>query len=50
MGKVLGFGMIVASWLVMLVGALVVGLLVKKASIIERGPTGGLALPPGSEF
>ena len=42
----LGLGMIVGSWLIVLVGAVGVGLLVKKASIIERGPTGALALPP----
>ena len=45
-GTMLGLGMIVGSWLIVLVGAVGVGLLVKKASIIERGPTGALALPP----
>ena len=49
-GTMLGLGMIVGSWLIVLVGAVGVGLLVKKASIIERGPTGALALPPNGSI
>ncbi len=44
-GTALGLGMIAALWFFPMVGALVLGLFLKKSSIVERGPTG----PLGSE-
>ena len=43
-GTVIGVGMLFGLWFVVLVGALAVGLFVKKSSVIEKGPTGALAL------
>lgn len=43
-GGVIGMGMIMGLWFIVVVGALVVGLFVKKSSIVEKGPTGALAL------
>ncbi len=42
-GTAIGMGMIIGLWFVVLVGALVIGLFLKKSSIIEKGPTGALA-------
>ncbi len=42
-GTALGLGMIAVLWFVPMVGALVLGLFLKKASIVEKGPTGPLA-------
>jgi hypothetical protein len=42
-GTVLGLGMIAGLWFIVLVGALVLGLFLKKSSVVERGPTGPLA-------
>jgi hypothetical protein len=39
----IGMGMIIGLWFVVIVGALVIGLFVKKSSIVEKGPTGALA-------
>jgi hypothetical protein len=36
--------MLMGLWFFVMVGALVIGLFVKKTSIIEKGPTGALAL------
>jgi hypothetical protein len=35
--------MIMGLWIVVLVGALAIGLFLKKSSIVENGPTGTLA-------
>lgn len=43
-GTAIGMGMIGGLWFVILVAALVLGLFLKKSSIVEKGPTGGLAL------
>ena len=43
-GTALGFGMILGLWFMVVVGALVIGLFLKKSSIIEEGPTGPLAV------
>ena len=42
LGATLGLGMIAGLWFVFLVAALVLGMFLKKSSIIERGPTGNL--------
>lgn len=42
-GATLGLGMIFGLWFIVLVGALVLGLFLKKSSIVEKGPTGPLA-------
>jgi len=42
-GTAIGMGMIMGLWFVVLVGALVIGLFLKKSSIVEKGPTGALA-------
>jgi hypothetical protein len=41
-GTALGLGMIMGLWFVLLVGALAIGLFLKKSSIVEKGPTGAL--------
>jgi len=38
-GSVLGLGMIFTLWFIVLVGALVIGVFVKKQSVIEKGPS-----------
>jgi len=43
LGIAIGIGMILGLWLAVLVGALAVGLFLRKSSIIEKGPTGALA-------
>jgi 4-amino-4-deoxy-L-arabinose transferase-like glycosyltransferase len=45
-GTALGLGMIAALWFFPLAGALVLGLFLKKSSVVEQGPQGPLA--PGS--
>lgn len=42
-GATLGLGMIFGLWFIVFVGALVLGLFLKKSSIVEKGPTGPLA-------
>ena len=42
-GTAIGMGMIMGLWFTVIVGALVIGLFVKKSSIVEKGPTGALA-------
>jgi hypothetical protein len=42
-GATLAIGIMVAAWFVPVVGALLVGLLVKKSNLVETGPTGSLA-------
>lgn len=42
-GTAIGVGMIMGLWFIVIVGALVIGLFVKKSSIVEKGPTGALA-------
>jgi len=42
-GATLGLGMIFGLWFIVLVGALVLGLFLKKSGIVEKGPTGPLA-------
>lgn len=44
-GTALGFSMIIGLWFVILVGALVIGVFLKKSSIVEKGPTGPLINP-----
>jgi hypothetical protein len=41
-GTALGMGMIMAPWFFVVTGALVIGLFLKKSSIVEKGPTGSL--------
>jgi len=43
-GGVLGFGIIIALWFFPMVGAVVLGFILKKSSVIEKGPTGPLAI------
>ena len=42
-GATLGIGMILTVWFMVLVAALVIGMFLKKSSIIEKGPTGPMA-------
>ncbi len=42
-GTALGFGIIAFLWFVPMVGALVLGLFLKKSSVVEKGPSGPLA-------
>jgi hypothetical protein len=42
-GATIGLGMIFILWFIVLVAALVLGLFLKKSSIVEKGPTGPLA-------
>lgn len=48
LGAALGIGAIVSLWFFGLVAALVIGLFLKKSSIVETGPTGALAIEKGS--
>ena len=41
-GTAMGMGMMLMIWIIFLVGALVIGLFMKKSSIVETGPTGNL--------
>jgi hypothetical protein len=41
-GTALGLGLIMGLWFFVLAGALVIGLFLKKSSIVETGPTGTL--------
>jgi hypothetical protein len=43
-GSVLALGLVAIYWLLPLVAALVIGLLLKKRSAVEHGPTGRLAM------
>ena len=43
LGASLGMGMIFMLWFVVLAAALILGLFLKKSSIVEHGPTGPLA-------
>ena len=48
-GATLGLGVVAAAWFFPVLGALLLGLVLKKASIVEKGPTGPLALQaPGA--
>lgn len=47
-GTALGLGMIAALWFFPVGGALVLGLFLKKSSIVEKGPTGPLAFEGSS--
>ena len=40
---ILGLGMIAFLWFIVLAPVLVTGILLKKSSIVEKGPTGPLA-------
>jgi len=42
-GTAIGFGLIGALWFFPMVGALVLGLFLKKSTVVENGPTGPLA-------
>ena len=42
-GTAWGMGMIIGLWFIGIAGALIIGLFVKKSSIVEKGPTGALA-------
>jgi hypothetical protein len=41
-GTALGLGMIAALWFFPFIGAVVLGLILKKSSIVEKGPSGSL--------
>ena len=43
LGAAIGIGAIVSLWFMGLVAALIIGLFLKKGSIVETGPTGALA-------
>jgi hypothetical protein len=43
-GATLGIGLLASVWFFPVVGALLLGLVLKKTSIVEKGPTGPLAL------
>lgn len=45
-GGALGIGLILGLWFLGVVAALVIGLFLKKGSIVEKGPTGALAEGP----
>jgi hypothetical protein len=45
-GTTLGLGLIGALWFFPMVGALVLGLFLKKSSVVETGPTGPLVPTP----
>jgi len=48
-GATLGIGLLAAAWFFPVLGALLLGLVLKKASIVEKGPTGPLAVQaPGA--
>ena len=47
-GITLGVGILAAVWLFPVVGALILGLVLKKASIVEKGPTGPLVQGTGA--
>ena len=47
LGATLGIGMLGFVWFSVLVAALVLGLFLKKASVVEKGPTGPLAANQG---
>lgn len=40
----LGAGMLVGLWFFVMIVALVIGLFIKKSSVIETGPTGNVAV------
>jgi hypothetical protein len=42
-GATLGLGMLFVLWIIFLGGALILGVFLKKSSVIEKGPTGPLA-------
>jgi len=42
-GATLGLGMIFFLWLLVIIAALVLGLFLKKSTMVEKGPTGPLA-------
>jgi len=42
-GTMLGMGLMIGLWFAVLAGILVIGLFLKKSSMVENGPTGGLA-------
>jgi len=43
-GTAIGISVIFGVWFIVLIGTLVLGLFLKKSSIVENGPTGNLAL------
>ncbi|MFC1561661.1 hypothetical protein ACFL4Q_01530 [candidate division KSB1 bacterium] len=47
-GATLGLGMIFILWFIVVVAALVLGMFLKKSSIVEKGPTGPLATKPAT--
>lgn len=48
-GTALGLGMVAALWFFPFVGAVVLGFILKKSSIVEKGPTGALAIAASQE-
>jgi hypothetical protein len=46
-GTALGLGLIGALWFFPMVGAVVLGFLLKKSSVVEKGPTGPLSVEGG---
>lgn len=48
-GTALGLGMIGAIWLLPFVGAFILGFMLKKSSMVEKGPTGRNVVPEGTE-
>lgn len=43
-GAALGLGLLFVLWIIPLMGALILGFFLKKSSVIEKGPTGQLAV------
>ena len=48
-GGAIGLGLIGFVWFFVAVSALVIGMFLKKASIVERGPTGASGAGGGNE-
>lgn len=48
-GTMLGMGLLIGLWFAVLVSTLVIGLFLKKSSVVENGPTGELASQATSE-
>lgn len=41
-GATLGIGMLVGMWFLVMIAALLIGVFLRKSSVVEEGPTGNL--------
>jgi len=48
-GTMLGLGMLATIWFLPFVGAFILGFMLKKSSVVEKGPTGRNVVPEGTE-